>query len=94
MGDGPDSRVVSQDEARARAEELNRALPDGADHHWIAHHAGGEAWQVVRMSALGMRFSGSERHETTQARPEREGFEAPADPRPTINRLIPPFGPN
>jgi hypothetical protein len=78
-------------DAQARAAELNRELPDGADHHWIAHHTGGENWRVARVSVRGMRFAGEERHTTTESRPQPE---APTDTRPFITRLIPPFGPN
>ncbi len=89
--DAATPRALTRDEARARADELNHALPDGADHHWIAHHAGGESWQVVRMSAAGMTFAGDDRDLHAQRGPERD---APVDPRPTITRLIPPYGPN
>ena len=83
-------RELSRDEARARADELNGALPDGADHHWIAHHAGGASWTVVKLTAAGMRFAAEDRGERGERGPERE---APVDPRPTITRLIPPYGP-
>ena len=89
--DAATPRTVTRDEAQARADALNRALPDGADHHWIARHAAPDEWDVVRVSVPGMRFSGEARDLHGERGPERE---APVDPRPTITRLIPPYGPN
>ena len=82
---------MTREQAQARAHELNREAAEGADHHWIAHRADADDWQVMRIAAQGMRFASDERHETTETRPGRE---APEDTRPFLNRLIPPYGPN
>ena len=86
---------MTREQARIRAAQLNDELPNGADHHWIAHHAGDEDWQVVRMIAAGIHFSGGERHATAQPSDDPAGLERQRqDPRPWITRAIPPLGPN
>ena len=74
--------------AQARADALNRALAPGADHRWIAHHAGA-GWEVARVSVAGLPPRIAETH--GERGPERD--DAP-DPRTTLQRLIPPYGPN
>jgi hypothetical protein len=78
----------SRDAAQAAADERNRALGD-ADHRWIVHHADGERWELARVGGAGLPGRAGGLHE--ERGPER----APSDdPRPFIQRLIPPFGPN
>jgi hypothetical protein len=81
----------SRDAAQACAEELNRALEPGAEHRWIVHHAGAGRWEVARVSASSLPgpVDGNARREGRG--PERSD---PPDPRSTLQRLIPPYGPN
>ena len=82
---------MTRERAQRLAAERNRELPQGADHQWIVHHVGGDRWDVARFSAGGMRFTAGDRHTTTEARPEPRPDQ---DPRTTITRLIPPYGPS
>ena len=77
--------------AEAQAQARNRETPDGADHRWIVHQAQDGRWQVARIAATGMRFSAGDRPLRGERGPERD---VPDDPRTTIQRLIPPSGPN
>jgi hypothetical protein len=77
--------------AQARAEERNRALPPDAEHRWIAHHAGAGRWEVARVSATGMPGPVGENAPREGRGEERAD---PPDPRSTLQRLIPPYGPN
>jgi hypothetical protein len=84
---------MTRAQAQDRAAELNGELPNGADHHWIAHHADGEDWQVVRLGGTGMRFAGGDQHTTAETRVDPAGPERQRqDPRPSITRAIPPYG--
>jgi hypothetical protein len=77
-------------QAQHRALELNRALPEGADHRWIVHHLGTGEWEVARVSAAGMRvLPGTRRPRALRGAAPI----VPADPRPMTTRLIPPAGP-
>ena len=81
---------MTRQQAEQRAIKLNRALAEGADHRWIAHHAQDCEWAVARVSASGMRLPAPDGLQHGGRGPERG---APVDPRPTITRLIPPVGP-
>lgn len=86
----PDTGFTTREQAQTRADALNRETPTGADHRWIVHHAGEQRWEVVRVTVAGARL-GLGGHDAVGGRgPERE---APVDPRPTITRLVPPYGP-
>jgi hypothetical protein len=82
---------LDADAARARAEQLNQAMGAGAEHRWIAHHAGDGRWQVARVSARGMPGPVGENSPREGRGPERND---PPDPRSTLQRLIPPYGPS
>lgn len=90
MDDTPDTGFSTREHAQERADALNRETPDGADHRWLVHQADGERWEVVRVTVAGARFGREGRDAVGGRGPERE---APDDPRPTITRLIPPYGP-
>ncbi|MGI8412863.1 MAG: hypothetical protein ACR2QA_10325 [Solirubrobacteraceae bacterium] len=81
---------MRREEAEARAGHLNRERPDRAQYHWIAQHGGSDGWRVVRVSVPGMRFTVDPVKESTSARPRPE---VPDDPRPSLIRSIPPWGP-
>ncbi|MGA2009810.1 MAG: hypothetical protein ABSH51_04620 [Solirubrobacteraceae bacterium] len=81
---------MTREEARIRADELNHAAPDGAQEHWTIRDGGGEDWEVVRVTVPGMRFRSGALHTATEQRPKPD---EPPDPRPSIVRLIPPYGP-
>ncbi len=86
---------MTREQAQTRAAQLNDELPDGADQHWIVHQRADEDWQVVRMGAAGIHFSGGARHATAQPSNDPAGLDRQRqDPRPWITRAIPPFGPN
>jgi hypothetical protein len=83
---------MTRAEAQARAAELNRELPNGTDHHWMAHCREGDEWQVVKLGGAGMRFTAGDQHTVAQPRQDPAGAER-QDPRPWITRVIPPYGP-
>jgi hypothetical protein len=86
---------MTREQAQTRATQLNDDLPNGADHHWIAHHVDADEWRVVRMGAAGIHFSGGERHATVRPSDDPADLDRQRqDPRPWITRAIPPFGPN
>jgi hypothetical protein len=86
---------MTREQAQTRAAQLNDELPDGADHHWIAHQADDQEWQVVRIGAVGIHFTQGVRQTTAQTSGDPAGLDRQRqDPRPWITRAIPPFGPN
>jgi hypothetical protein len=85
---------MNREQAQAEAAERNRKLPNGADHHWMAHRVDEEDWQVVRLGGAGMRFASGDQHTVAQPREDPAGLERQRqDPRPWISRTIPPYGP-
>ena len=49
---------MTREQAQLRATQLNDRCPNGADQHWMAHQADDQDWQVVRMGAAGIHFTG------------------------------------
>jgi hypothetical protein len=78
---------VTHDEAIARCAELNQTAEGGQ--HWFAKQADDGEWEVVSVRSDGFRRSDPLKA-TVEAKPKPA--EQP-DPRPTIFRNIPPFGP-
>lgn len=77
------------DEATARAEVARRCAEGDGAALWAPRRLPGGSWQVVRLSARGaaaVRPTGA--HVEQRARPE-----APDDPRGSLIRAIPPYGP-
>jgi hypothetical protein len=72
--------------AIARCEELNRAERDGR--HWLVSQLGSDEWHVVVATLPGLPPRGP-LHETVETRPVPD---AP-DPRTSLIRNIPPYGP-
>ncbi|MDQ6731269.1 MAG: hypothetical protein M3022_13490 [Actinomycetota bacterium] len=80
---------MTKPEADARCVELNRR--SSGDEHWFARKAGdNEDWTVVQMSGMPARRRG--RLKADVETPPRPG--APPDPRPSLIRNIPPYGPS
>ena len=78
---------MTHEEATARCDQLN--LGEDGERHWFVKQTGPEEWQVVSVTAPGLHGHGPLK-EGQEARPRPE---AP-DPRPSIVRNIPPYGPN
>ncbi len=79
--------AMTRDEATARAAALNAAAT--ADEHWLPSESAPGDWKVVRLAGHGIgapRASGA--HVESRPRPEE-----PVDPRPSLLRDIPPYGP-
>ncbi len=70
-----------------RAAELNRRETGG--HHWFPRETGGRDWDVVAVAAPGLRPTG-ELKATIVSQPKPN---EPPDPRSSLFRNIPPFGP-
>jgi hypothetical protein len=81
---------MTRDEAQAQANQLNHDAPDRSQDRWTVRDGGGEGWQVVRMTVPGIQFRTGPTHTATAQRPKPD---EPPDPRPSVMRLIPPFGP-
>ena len=74
---------MTRDEAKEHARELGDADPE---HSYFARERDG-AWEVVMVAALPGRARPT--GTATEARPRPEAD----DPRTSLDRLIPPFGP-
>lgn len=81
---------MTKPEAEARCVELNRRA--SGDEHWFARKAAGENedWTFVQMSGMPSRPRGPLKADVET--PPRPG--APPDPRPSLIRNIPPYGPS
>ncbi len=77
---------MTHEQAAARCEQLNRE--EDGDRHWFAHEVGPDEWEVVSVTAPGLPHHGPLK-ESVASRPEPD---AP-DPRPSLMRNIPPWGP-
>ncbi|MDQ6777446.1 MAG: hypothetical protein M3071_14800 [Actinomycetota bacterium] len=75
-----------REQAIARCEELNRDEQDGR--RWFVSQLDTEEWNVVAATVPGLPPRGS-LHETVETRPVPD---AP-DPRTSLIRNIPPYGP-
>lgn len=78
---------MTHEDAAARCEELNREGDGGR--HWFAKQNADDEWVVVSVDVEGFRRPDPLKA-TTEAKPKPS--EQP-DPRPSIFRNIPPFGP-
>ncbi|MBV9194152.1 MAG: hypothetical protein JO168_08390 [Solirubrobacterales bacterium] len=81
---------MTRAEAQARAEQLNRAAPDRSRHHWTIRDRGGGDWEVLRVTVPGVQFGAGPLRAATEQRPRPD---EPPDPRPSLIRQIPPYGP-
>jgi hypothetical protein len=77
---------MTQEEATARAEELNRE--ETGDRRWLPRQISPGEWQVVAISGTGFKPAGPLK-ERSEARPSPSD---PPDPRPSIFRNVPPYG--
>lgn len=94
MGDGPtvrvgpsrrlwDNQAVRREAAEAQRDRLQR---DDHDHTYLVQERPGGEWEVVRIDLA---------HRTSDIRAERgEPIDPPDDPRPSLIRQIPPYGPS
>ena len=78
---------MTHDEATARAAQLN--ADDAREHQWFPRQTAPDDWDVVSVAAPGLRRRGPLK-EAVETKPRPS--EAP-DPRSTLVRNIPPFGP-
>lgn len=78
---------MTHDQAVERCEQLNRQ-GDGSEHWFPRQTAEGE-WELVSVAVDAFRHPDPLKT-STEARPEPQ---EPPDPRPSIFRNIPPFGP-
>jgi hypothetical protein len=78
---------MTHEEALARCAELNRAREGGRK--WFARQNVDGEWDVVSVLVEGFR-SADPLKASIETRPEPS---EPPDPRPSIFRNIPPFGP-
>jgi hypothetical protein len=74
---------MTRDEAEQHKHELADADPE---HTWLVRERGGE-WEVVKVGLPGQRRP--KLTTTTEAAPKPQAD----DPRNTVERLIPPYGP-
>jgi hypothetical protein len=74
-------------EAIEHCQQRNRN--EQGERHWFVKQAGPDQWQVVSMTTPGLQPLGPLKA-TVEVRPEPD---EPPDPRPSIIRNIPPFGP-
>jgi len=74
-------------QALEHCQQLNR--DEGGERHWFVKQAGPDEWQVVCVSTPGLAPHGRLKA-TVEVRPKPD---EPPDPRPSIIRNIPPFGP-
>ena len=81
---------MTREEAQARADALNRDTADRSQHRWAIRDGGGEDWEVVKVTVPGMQFRAGPLHTATEQRPKPD---EPPDPRPSVIRQIPPYGP-
>lgn len=79
---------MTRREADARCEQLNREQT--GRRHWFVRQSRPDDWEVVSMSGLPFAARGPLKADVESA--PRPG--PPPDPRPTIIRNIPPFGPS
>jgi hypothetical protein len=77
---------MTHEQAAARCEDLNREGNDGQ--RWFVSRLGSDDWHVVSASVPGLPPRGP-LHETVETRPVPD---AP-DPRTSLFRNIPPYGP-
>lgn len=78
---------MTHDAATKRAAELNRQERQGR--HWFARETAAGVYDVVAVTAPGMPSTG-DLHASIQSKPKPT---EPPDPRPSLFRNIPPFGP-
>jgi hypothetical protein len=78
---------MTHDEAIARCQELNQA-PD-REQHWFVKQTRPDDWELVSVDVPGRHQRGPLK-ESTQARPEPA---VPPDPRPSVMRDLPAYGP-
>jgi hypothetical protein len=78
---------MTYEEAAARCDQLNREGDGGR--RWFAKQNGDDEWVVVSVDVEGFRRPDTLKA-TTEAKPKPS---EPPDPRPSIFRNIPPFGP-
>jgi hypothetical protein len=80
---------MTHEEATAAVARLSTEHPDRDTHAWIARETATGDWEVVKV-----RVPGGARRDpleaTTEAKPKPPQAD---DPRPSIFRNIPPFGP-
>ncbi|MDQ6605003.1 MAG: hypothetical protein M3Z06_00475 [Actinomycetota bacterium] len=74
------------EQATARCEELNEAEQDGR--RWFVSRLDTDEWHVVCATVPGLPARGP-LHETVETRPVPDA----ADPRTSLIRNIPPYGP-
>jgi hypothetical protein len=79
---------MNRADAQDLCERLAREHPERATHTWIAREGADGDWQVLKVAIPGRRREPLA--ETTEAKPAPP---QPDDPRPSIYRNIPPFGP-
>lgn len=77
---------MTHEQASERCAELNR---QGGAEHWFPRETPDGDWEIVSVAVDGFRPRDPLK-ETTEARPEPRDE---PDPRPSIFRNIPPFGP-
>ena len=81
------AQAVTQEEAVARCTELNRTREGGR--HWFAKQDVDGEWELVSVLLEGFRQTDPLKASIeTKPKPSE-----PPDPRPSIFRNIPPFGP-
>jgi hypothetical protein len=78
---------VTHEDAIARCEQLNH--DQSSEQQWFVKQTGPDGWELVSVSVPGARGRGPLK-ESTEARPEPA---VPPDPRPSINRDLPAYGP-
>jgi hypothetical protein len=78
---------MTREQAVARCVQLNAG--DDREREWFPREVGPDDWEVVSVAIPGLRPSGPLKA-TIESRPRPP---EPPDPRPTIIRNIPPYGP-
>jgi hypothetical protein len=78
---------MTHEQAIVRCRELN--CDENRDREWFARQVGPDDWEIVSVAVPGRRPAGPLK-ETIETRPRPSD---PPDPRPSIIRNIPPFGP-
>lgn len=78
---------MTHDEAIARCQELNQA--QDSEQHWFVKETRPDDWELVSVGVPGQHRRGP-LTETSQARPEPA---VPPDPRPSVMRDVPAYGP-
>ena len=82
---------MTRPEAQARADQLNREAPDRAEHRWTVREREDRSWEVVALTVPGRQMNPGPSRTATVQRPEPG---EPPDPRPSLIRNIPPYGPS